>query len=141
MKKTEAGEKLATFNNPDAPPMWIFDQRTLAFLAVNRAATEVYGYSIQEFLSMTILDIRPAEDVTAIVKKTLDPTLRGPSNQEQWRHKSKDGQVFLVQITSWELTYQGKQAELVQVITSVKRRSEGLHGTSSNTANTSHSRC
>ena len=48
-------------NHPD--PMWFYDPATLGFLAVNAAAIAQYGYSQDEFLTMTICDIYPAEDV------------------------------------------------------------------------------
>src|SRR6185312_2006167 len=44
-------------------PMWVYDLETLAFLAVNQAAIKQYGYARDEFLAMTIRDIRPAEDL------------------------------------------------------------------------------
>src|SRR4051794_27169474 len=44
-------------------PMWIYDCETFCFLLVNDAAIEHYGYSQAEFLSMTIKDIRPTEDL------------------------------------------------------------------------------
>ena len=44
-------------------PMWVFDAETLAFLDVNEAAVQHYGYSRGEFLAMRITDIRPSEDV------------------------------------------------------------------------------
>src|SRR5258706_10914079 len=49
-------------------PMWVFDRETLRFLAVNEAAIFRYGYSREEFLSMTIQDIRPSEDVQALLE-------------------------------------------------------------------------
>src|SRR5690606_7807092 len=44
-------------------PMWVFDSETLRFLEVNEAAIQHYGYSLEEFMAMTIKDIRPAEDL------------------------------------------------------------------------------
>ncbi|MEI9962240.1 MAG: PAS domain-containing protein [Limisphaerales bacterium] len=41
--------------------MWVFDLETLAFLEVNESAIQHYGYSREEFLAMTIRDIRPPE--------------------------------------------------------------------------------
>jgi PAS domain S-box-containing protein len=49
--------------------MWMFDQKTLAILEVNQAATEYYGYSRSEFLGMTILDIRPLEHTQAAAQR------------------------------------------------------------------------
>jgi hypothetical protein len=51
--------------------MWIFDQETLAFLDVNQATKNRYGYSSEEFLRMTILDIRPIEDIPKILRLAL----------------------------------------------------------------------
>ena len=91
-------------------PMWIYDRETLAFLDVNSAATKAYGFSRAEFLSMTLLDIRPAEDILEFLRQTQHPQ---QSTAENWRHKSKGGTVFSVVITSWELTFAGHPAELV----------------------------
>jgi PAS domain-containing protein len=51
-------------------PMWVFDEETLRFLAVNNAAIEHYGYSREQFLSMSLLDIRPREDWDARCEAT-----------------------------------------------------------------------
>ena len=48
-------------------PMWVYDAETLAFLAVNDAAVRHYGYRRDEFLAMRITDIRPPEDVPAML--------------------------------------------------------------------------
>jgi PAS domain S-box-containing protein len=52
-----------------AHPMWVFDVCTLRFLAVNDAAVRLYGYSQQEFLSMTVADLHAPEDVAAVTEK------------------------------------------------------------------------
>src|SRR5262249_41488891 len=55
-------------------PIWVYNEETLGFLAVNEAATRTYGYSRDEFLSMTINDLRPQEDIpTLMIKNTEDP--------------------------------------------------------------------
>ena len=64
LKKSEEEYRLLFKANPC--PMWLCDQQTLQFLAVNDAAIEHYGYSREEFLSMTIRDIRREEDVPAL---------------------------------------------------------------------------
>ena len=70
-------------NNPH--PMWVYDLESLAFLAVNDAAIHNYGYSREEFLSMTISDIRPPEDVPALLKKISAPS-EGFDAAGIWRH-------------------------------------------------------
>jgi hypothetical protein len=94
-------------------PMWIFDRETLAFLDVNDAAVEAYGFSREEFLTMTLRDIRPPEDVPELLRQTPKPRPLGQSTGEKWRHSTKYGAVFPVTITSWELIFHGRQAELV----------------------------
>ena len=94
-------------------PAWVFDQESLSFLDVNDAAVQEYGYSAQDLLSMTILDIRPVEDVPNLLHETLDPAHRGPSTHELWIHRRKDGTTFPVLITSKETTFRGRAAEIV----------------------------
>ena len=94
-------------------PMWIFDRVTQVFLDVNDVAVQQYGYSRQEFLTMTIRDIRPAADIPERLRQTLDPRLQGPSTTENWRHQATNGTVFRAAITIWELTFRGRHAELV----------------------------
>lgn len=93
-------------------PMWVYDVKSLAFLAVNEAAVRRYGYSRDEFLAMTIPDIRPAQDVIAILRETLS-VARHNSDQELWRHRTKNGKLIDVEITSREVIFNGHQAEIV----------------------------
>ncbi len=46
--------------------MWVYDLETVAFLAVNDAAVAHYGFSREEFLTMTIRDIRPKDDLVRL---------------------------------------------------------------------------
>ncbi len=93
-------------------PMWVYDPATLRFLAVNYAAIKKYGFSKSEFLKMTVADIRPEEDVPALMENIShdDAEL---SNSGAWRHRDKDGNVFSVEIASHKLTFLGTPARLV----------------------------
>jgi PAS domain S-box-containing protein len=84
-------------------PMWIYDRATLAFLEVNDAAVAHYGYSRDEFLSMTIKDIRPPDDVPAL----LDDLARTGASDgvNVWRHLKHDGTVIEVEITSHAVAF------------------------------------
>lgn len=97
-------------------PMWMYDLNTLRFLAVNDAAKALYGYSDEEFLSMRITDIRPLEDVPAIITSTdkikLDFNLQYHWSGT-WRHKKKSGELIYVEVSSHEVIFEGKKAELV----------------------------
>ena len=99
-------------NNPQ--PMWVFDIDSLAFLAVNDAAVNHYGYSREEFLGMTIREIRPAEDIPRLV----DYVLTAPPGYDSaglWRHQHKDKSIILVEIAAHSLTFGGRPAKLVLV--------------------------
>jgi len=93
-------------------PIWVYDEDTLCFLAVNEAAVLTYGYSQEEFRSMTITDIRPVEDVPALLIKTT-AGIDGPVLTSPWRHRKKDGSVIYVEITSHPLVFDNKRARLV----------------------------
>lgn len=94
-------------------PMWIYDAATLTFLAVNDTAVRNYGYSREEFLTMTARDIRPPEEVPRLERlmPTLGPTL---NLSGVWRHRKKDGTVFEVEIISHGFDLNGRPARLVQ---------------------------
>ncbi len=91
-------------------PMWIYDLKSLEFLDVNDAAIELYGFSREEFLRMTVLDIRPSKDIVCFLQSWKNAH---ESTAEKWMHVGKNGEPFHVSITSWELFYNGRKAELV----------------------------
>lgn len=108
-------------------PMWVFDLQSERFLAVNDAALRTYGYTRDEFLSMTIMDIRPPEDVPAHRKHqaTLDP---GPDASGTWRHRKKDGTIIDVEIITCATEHRGRPARLVLAydLTEIRRTRELL---------------
>jgi len=87
-------------SNPEV--MWVYDTESLAFLLVNDAAVQNYGYSREEFLSMTLRDIRPPEDGPGLenaLENGLEADLRNPGElhaEGPWRHKKKDGSIVHV---------------------------------------------
>jgi len=105
---SDASYRLLFESNPH--PMWVYDRETLAFLAVNDAAIEHYGYSREEFLGITIKDIRPATDVPLLMQILA----RGPSGLKQVaRHLKRDGTTIDVEVTSKPLAFAGRSARLV----------------------------
>jgi PAS domain S-box-containing protein len=102
-------------------PMWVFDQETLRFLAVNDSAVRHYGYSMDEFLSMTIKDIRPSEDVPVLLE-FMGTSPPSPNESSAWRHQKKDGTTIEVEITSSPLSFAGQAAKLVLAIDVTARK-------------------
>ncbi|MEO7998390.1 MAG: ATP-binding protein, partial [Gemmatimonadaceae bacterium] len=102
--------------------MWIYDKESMQFVEVNEAAISRYGYSRDEFLSMSIKDIRPPEDVGRLLQYIggdREPWMDAGS----WRHRVKSGRIIDVDITSHVLLFAGRPAVLVvaQDITDRKR--------------------
>ena len=107
-------------NNPQ--PMWIYDLETLAFLEINDAAVKHYGYSREEFLAMTLLDIRPPEDIPALLTDD-ELTKRTFNTAGEWRHLKKNGELIFVEITSHAIRFNDREARhiLVKDITERKK--------------------
>jgi PAS domain S-box-containing protein len=110
LRKSEAQYRLLFESNPQA--MWVYDVETLRFLAVNDAAVRRYGYSRSEFLSMTIMDIRPPEDVQLLADHLAARTAE-VDHAGQWRHRKQDGTIINVEITANRLSFGGRAAEFV----------------------------
>ncbi|MFH1176717.1 MAG: response regulator [Acidobacteriota bacterium] len=110
LRQREASFRLLFARNP--LPMWVYDLVTLAFLEVNFAAIEHYGYTRAEFMAITIADIRPPEDVPRLIEDVASP--RPPRQSGQiWRHRLKNGRIITVEITSHQLELAGRAAALV----------------------------
>ncbi|WP_343237261.1 bifunctional diguanylate cyclase/phosphodiesterase [Xanthomonas sp.] len=93
-------------------PFWLFAVDDLRFLEVNQAAIRQYGYTREEFLAMTILDIRPpghAEQVLQDVRQPRD----GFDEPRIWIHQRKDGSLLSVKVHSSELDLGGRQVRLI----------------------------
>jgi PAS domain S-box-containing protein len=107
-------------------PMWVYDQETFAFLAVNEAALAHYGYTRDEFLGMKIQDIHLPQDLPnlIVVMKSLPGAFRKPGI---WRQKKKNGLIIDVEITTHDLIYAGRSARLVLASDQTERlRAEAL---------------
>lgn len=106
-------------NNPH--PMWAYDRKTLRFLAVNDAAVEKYGYTRDEFLNMTIADIRPPEDLERLRENLAQerPALQHSGN---WRHKLKNGRLIDVEISSHTIDLTDHDAALVVALDITERK-------------------
>ncbi|MCX6543383.1 MAG: PAS domain S-box protein [Acidobacteria bacterium] len=112
LRASEARYRDLFQSNPH--PMWVYDVETLQFLAVNEAAVAHYSYTEDEFLSMTIADIRPTEDVPRLQERV--DHLAGQSGlgtSGTWLHRKRDGTIIDVEITSHNVNFLGRRARLV----------------------------
>ena len=95
-------------------PMWVFDPKTLRFLDVNGAALDLYGYSRDEFLALSLDDIRPADSIDEFRAHlaSLEPA---GVNRSRWRHVTRDGRTLSVDIAGQGVIHAGRPARLIVV--------------------------
>lgn len=103
-------------SNPN--PMWIYDDETLKFINVNKTAINHYGYTKSEFLSMTIKDIRPQEDILQIIN-FIESTKEDIRTSFNVRHKKKDGTIIYVEVKSNPITVSNKQKSRIVSINDI----------------------
>ncbi|MFL5049864.1 MAG: EAL domain-containing protein [Xanthobacteraceae bacterium] len=119
LKQREASFRLLFESNPI--PMWVYEHATLRFIAVNQAAIDHYGYSREQFLAMTLLDIRPADDRDEVRRVAGTPEADYRLGRT-WRHLKADGTEIQVAVFSRPLVYEGRQASIGAVVDLTKRK-------------------
>jgi len=95
-------------------PMWIYDLETLRFLELNAATERVYGYTREEMLGMTLLDIRPPEEYARLRAVLKNWKLQGGDLSGVWRHVRRDGAILFVVVNAHRHEMEGRTAVLVQ---------------------------
>ncbi len=106
-------------------PMWVFDRETLRFMAVNEAALAHYGYTREEFLAMTVADIRPPEErrhPAPSLPSTPEGLKHGLMHEGTWTHRCKDGHLIEAEISSNDLLFGSRLARLVLANDVTQRR-------------------
>ncbi len=112
-------------SSPD--PSWVYDLETRRILEVNQAAVTHYGYPREEFLRLTIFDLRTPEEVPRLeanLAQVGDREVRG----ELWQHRRKDGRLIDVEVSAHSLTFAGRSARLVhaQDVTASRQADQAL---------------
>jgi PAS domain S-box-containing protein len=112
LRKSEKKYRYLFDNNP--MPMWVIDLVTFKFLDVNKMAIMKYGYSREEFLAMTALDIRPNDEKISFIKSNdISKINESNYNRGKWNHLKKDGTIFTVEIIAHDIMYEGTPARLI----------------------------
>jgi two-component system, cell cycle sensor histidine kinase and response regulator CckA len=104
-------EKYRILFESNPQPMWVYHLPSLRFLAVNQSAIRHYGYTREEFLAMTLRDIRPPEDIPAMEQAALRSS--SYDKRETWRHRTKDGRTIYVDIAECPVDFENQTASLV----------------------------
>ena len=130
LKNSEEQYRMLFRMNP--LPMWVYSEKTFEFLAVNDAAIRHYGYSEEEFLKKTIMDIRPASEISKLLEHSSNSVNgKNASHQGVWKHRKKDGTIIEVEITKGPLKMNGIEANLAIIndITEKKKVEASLRKT------------
>ena len=97
----------------DSPlPMWVHDQASLRFLAVNRAACKQYGYSQEQFVAMTLGDLCIPGQTRPFVESQTSQAF-GLHSGGPWTHRTSDGRLLSVETFIQRIDYFGRPAKLV----------------------------
>lgn len=113
----KAQEEYLSLFNYSPIPMWLFDLETLQFIHVNEAACEIYGYTLQEYKTMKVHDIRPKEDISqmeqfyAMTSPNIEHTLSSTI-----RHLKKNGEIIIVKLKTSIVYYKGKKVRIATVV-------------------------
>jgi two-component system, cell cycle sensor histidine kinase and response regulator CckA len=112
LRKSESVFRLLFSHNP--LPTWVMDNETLQFIRVNDAAVKLYGYSAEEFGTMSMLDVSH-DDVKATRRDggAVQERRAAPSCEGFCKHRKKDGKVFEVELISHEFDHAGRRVRLV----------------------------
>ncbi len=105
-------------------PMWVFDVASLRILAANPAAAAVYGYSVEEFLALTIDDIRPRDERERLHRHMAEVHAGRPSTGLQWRHLTRSGEIIDVEVTATDVRMDGRPARMAMAVDVTPRRRE-----------------
>ncbi len=119
MRVSEEKYRYLFENNPQS--MWIYDVDTLTFLEVNNAAVKHYGFSRKEFLSMTLFDICPPDDIPEFVKSIANIKDK-KDHQTRRRHLTKNEEIIYVELTSTPILFDNRNARHVLVNDITKRK-------------------
>ncbi len=125
--RQESEERYRELFEASPHPMWVVDLVTLRFLAVNSAAIERYEYSRDEFLQMTLKDVRPFEDLESMFREA-HAWNSSAQHHSTSGHRTKHGSVFQAEASCRRLDFAGRPAalSLVRDVTDRLRMEEEL---------------
>ena len=123
LRRSEKQYRILFQGNPH--PMWVFDLETLQILEVNEAAVLHYGWSRDEFLGMTLVNLRAGTDGAPGQAPGFDAQTSGLI----WRHKRKDGSTMDMEVKWSPLAFHGKLAALTMATDVTARRRAAQHNT------------
>ncbi len=108
----QSEERLRLLFSSNPYPMWVFNCDTFRFTSVNDAALRQYGYTREEFLNLTALDLRPPEEASKFLTRLRDRD-QGYGARGVWLHRRKDNSLLRVEIGAFRFERDGATLDLV----------------------------
>ena len=127
-KLEESEEKYRSLFDASPLPMWVLDRETLKFLKVNQVAIDLYGYTEQEFMEMTVKDLWAPEQ-----EQSINPVITSKKDdffQLKVQHLRKNGELIFVNVNSNPVVFAGQKARvsLIKNVTDrIKAEEKLLH--------------
>jgi PAS domain S-box-containing protein len=104
-------EKYRSLFDNDPNPIFVFDRSTFGILDANVRATETYGYSKEELLQMSFLDLGDPVDGEKIRLSLVEACVVFP----KIRHRRKDGRAMAVNIHSCPREHLGREVIIANI--------------------------
>lgn len=102
-------------------PQWVYDLKTFIIIDINRAAIQHYGYSKEEFLKMSIRDLKPPEEVPILEEVVKIAVSSGSFPKTAGRHITKSGALINVQVEGNSIMFEGRPCMLVLAVDVTER--------------------
>ena len=113
---TRSEKRYSDLFNLSPQPMWVFDLETFKFMQVNKAMIALYGYSEEEFLNMTLMDIKMEDDVPTAIASLRTENNQNWNSKNLTRHRKKNGEIIEVEIFSTALSINNRNFRSVIAI-------------------------
>ena len=125
-EQRRAGEALAQFKatlDATLDCVFIIDPQTLRLRYVNEGAVRQLGYSREELLQMSIVDVEPEFDRQRFLAM-LEPVLEGRESSTTYitRHRGKNGSEIPVEVVAQHVAADGAPARIVAVVRDIAER-------------------
>lgn len=121
IKLTESEKRYSELFHLNPHPIWIFETETYRFVKVNKATSELYGYSEEEFLQMTVLQMRPTGEIPVLLKALRGNTKGDGFISGVFKHQTKSGKLITVEVESKLMYFNNRKCRLA-IITDITER-------------------
>jgi len=110
LRESEARYRLLYNSNPS--PLWLTDPETMRCISANEAALALYGYTLDEFLTLTAYDIRIPTQWSTLDRYAATPPV-GLTRLGAAQHRTKAGEIIDVEVVLHSIELDGRPCQMV----------------------------